>query len=65
MERRWCGRADFTWCMIAIDWGWPIDATAQRLMELSDEAREDAEGYAIRTARSAETAVARRRCKSE
>jgi hypothetical protein len=28
-------RADFTWCMRAIDWGWGVEETAERLMELS------------------------------
>ena len=28
-------KADFTWCMTAIDWGWPIEDTAKRLLEES------------------------------
>jgi len=33
-------RADFTWCMIAIDWGWSIEETAARLMQQSPKAFE-------------------------
>ena len=46
-------RADFSWCMIAIDWGWGIEAAAARLMGLTAKARENGEGYARRTARAA------------
>lgn len=53
-------RADFTWCMTAIDWGWNVDATAERLMEESDKARENGHGYALLTATNAAAAVARR-----
>jgi hypothetical protein len=28
-------RADFAWCMTALDWGWNIEETATRLMEVS------------------------------
>jgi len=51
--------ADFTWCMIAIDWGWSIDQTAARLMEESTKARENGERYAVLTAQRASSAVAR------
>jgi hypothetical protein len=60
-DRRDISRADFTWCMIAIDWGWSITATAARLMELSRKARENGHGYALRTAQNAAAAVSRRR----
>lgn len=53
-------RADFTWCMTAIDWGWPVDATAKRLLQESSKARENGEGYALATAQNAAVAVARR-----
>ena len=53
-------RADFTWCMTAIDWGWPIEETAKRLLQESSKARENGEGYAIATAQNAAAAVARR-----
>ena len=32
--------ADFTWCMTAIEWGWPIEETAIKLPEVSEKARE-------------------------
>ena len=53
-------RADFTWCMIAIDWGWSIEETAFRLMEESAKARENGERYAMLTAGRAAVAVGRR-----
>jgi hypothetical protein len=53
-------RADFTWCLIAIDWGWGMEDTAARLLEESGKARENGEAYALRTARSAAAAVERR-----
>ena len=51
-------RADFTWCMIAVDWGWSIDETADRLMAESSKARQNGQRYALRTAQRA--AAARR-----
>ena len=54
-------KADFTWCMIALDWGWSVAATATRLMEESPKAQENGERYAFLTAQNA--AVARRRSK--
>lgn len=53
-------KADFTWCMTAIDWGWPIEDTAKRLLEESTKARENGEGYALATAQNAAAAVQRR-----
>jgi hypothetical protein len=50
-------RADFTWCMIAIDWGWSIEQTAARLIDESAKARENGERYAQRTAQRAGAAV--------
>jgi hypothetical protein len=50
-------KADFTWCMTAIDWGWSIEETAKRLMELSSKANENGETYALTTARNAADAV--------
>jgi hypothetical protein len=52
--------ADFTWCMIAIDWGHSPEDTAARLMEESSKARENGEEYAAQTASRAAAAVARR-----
>jgi hypothetical protein len=53
-------RADFTFCMTAIDWGWSIEDTAQRLMHESTKAQENGERYALTTARNAAAAVERR-----
>jgi hypothetical protein len=53
-------RADFTWCMTALDWGWSVEETAGRLMEESRKAQENGERYALTTARNAAGAVARR-----
>lgn len=53
-------RADFAWCMIAIDWGWSLEATAARLLEVSSKAKENGEGYARLTAKNAAAAVERR-----
>ena len=39
-------RADFVWCMTALDWGWSTEETAARLMEVSSKARENGERYA-------------------
>lgn len=54
---------DFLWCKIACQWGWSIDATAARLMELSRKAqeKENGEAYALRTARAGEVAAAKDR----
>lgn len=52
-------RADFAWCMTALDWGWNIEETAARLMEVSSKARENGERYAARTAENAAAAVER------
>jgi hypothetical protein len=53
-------RADFTWCMMAIDWGHGIEETAARLMLESSKAQENGEGYSLTTATNAAAAVARR-----
>jgi hypothetical protein len=54
-------RADYTWCLIAADWGWGVEETSQRLMEVSEKARENGREYARRTADKAAAAVERRR----
>jgi hypothetical protein len=54
-------RADFTWCLLAIDWGWPVEATANRLMEESRKAKVSGVRYARRTAARAAEAVQRRK----
>lgn len=53
-------RADFTFCLLAIDWGWSIEETCGRLLENSRKARENGEGYARLTAQRAAAAVDRR-----
>jgi hypothetical protein len=55
--------ADFSWCMTAIDWGWSIEDTAVKLVEVSEKARDRVrlkdEGYALITAQNAAAAVER------
>lgn len=53
-------RADFTWCMTAIDWGWTVEDTAARLLEESSKAQENGPAYALLTAQNAAAAVERR-----
>jgi hypothetical protein len=52
-------RADFTWCRTAIEWGWSVEATAIRLLELSAKAKENGERYATLTATRAAESVER------
>lgn len=52
-------RADFTWCRTAIEWGWSIQDTARRLMELSSKAKENGQRYAVLTATNAAASVQR------
>jgi RepB DNA-primase from phage plasmid len=56
-------KADFTWCRMALDWGWSVAATAARLMEESPKAQKNGERYAFLTAQNAAAAIARRRGK--
>jgi hypothetical protein len=58
-------RADFTFCLLAIDWGWSIAETCARLLEKSNKAHENGEGYAWLTAQRAAAAVGRRHASSE
>jgi len=53
-------RADFTFALIAQDWGWAVEETAARLLEVSSKARENGEAYALLTAQNAAAALARR-----
>jgi hypothetical protein len=53
-------RADFVWCMIALDWGWSMAATAARLMQESRKAQETGKRYALLTVQNAAAAVAKR-----
>jgi hypothetical protein len=54
-------RADFTFCLLALDWGWGVEEVAARLMQESSKAKENGEPYAQRTARNAAAALERRR----
>jgi len=54
-------RADFTFCLLAIDWGWSEEAVCQRLLEKSNKARENGAAYARLTAERAAAAVYRRK----
>jgi hypothetical protein len=53
-------RADFAFCVIAIDWGWSIEETAAKLMDESAKARENGQKYAQLTAERATEAAALR-----
>ena len=53
-------RADFTFAMTAIDWGFSIEDTAAKLLEFSTKAQNNGESYALTTATHAADAVARR-----
>lgn len=53
-------RADFTFCLLAIDWEWSVEETASRLMQESAKAQAEGEKYAMRTARAAAAAIERR-----
>jgi hypothetical protein len=53
-------RADYTFCLLAIDWGWTVEESADRLMQESAKAQENGEAYALRTARAAAAAIERR-----
>ena len=50
--------ADFTWCLIAADWGWNVDEIATRLLEESTKARDNGPAYALKTATRAAEAAA-------
>ena len=53
-------RADFTFALIAQDWGFSMEATAARLMEQSGKAKENGAAYAKRTCDRAAEALSRR-----
>lgn len=59
-DRRDVSRADFTFCLLAIDWGWSVEQTCQRLLENSPKARAHGRAYAWRTAQRAAAVVERR-----
>ncbi len=53
-------RADFTFCLLAIDWGWGVEESAARLLQESSKACQEGETYALRTARNAAKAIEQR-----
>lgn len=53
-------KADFAFCWLAIQWGWGVEETADKLMQLSCKAQEEGEKYAMRTARNAAAALEKR-----
>jgi RepB DNA-primase from phage plasmid len=53
-------RADFTFCLLAIDWGWSLADTCLRLLEKSRKARENGQAYARLTVQRAAEAIDRR-----
>ena len=59
-EKADISRADFTWCVIAIDWGHSIEEVAARLMKESEKAARNGPSYADLTAKNAAAAVAER-----
>jgi len=59
-DRADVSRADFTFCLLAIDWGWSVAETCQCLLHKSTKARENGEAYARLTAQRAAAAVYRR-----
>jgi hypothetical protein len=60
--------ADFNWCMTAIDWGWSVEDTAAKLVEVSEKASDRVRlkdvGYPLVTADHAAVAVERNRQKA-
>jgi hypothetical protein len=57
-------RADFTWCVIAADWGHGTEAIAAELLRVSVKAKQNGDKYANLTAERAAAAV-RTRSRSE
>jgi hypothetical protein len=53
-------RADFTYCLLALDWGWSLEETCEHLMEHSTKARAHGERYARLTVQRAAAAIYRR-----
>ncbi|SRR6266700_1744191 len=54
-------RADFTFCLLALDWGWSIADTCQRLLQCSGKARANGKVYASLTTERAAAALDRRK----
>ncbi len=63
-ERPDVSRADFTFCLLAIDWGWSMAETCERLLQKSPKAGRNGKAYAWRTVHAADAAVQRRCVKS-
>jgi hypothetical protein len=59
-DRADVSRADFTFCLLAMDWGWSVAETCQRLLQKSRKAGENGEAYARLTAQRAAAAIRRR-----
>jgi hypothetical protein len=57
-------RADFTWCMTALDWGFDNAETTAKLMEVSAKAKENGLRYAALTTQNAAAAVERKGLKT-
>ena len=53
-------RADFTFCLLALDWGWSAEETCGHLMEHSTKARVHGERYVRLTVQRAAAAIYRR-----
>lgn len=53
-------RADFVWCMTALNWGWNRQETAHQLLQLSEKAQRNGARYAEKTVERAAGAVAHR-----
>jgi hypothetical protein len=53
-------KADYTFCVLAIDWGWSVEETVARLLQESGKAQAEGERYAMRTVQRAAEAVERR-----
>ena len=53
-------RADFTWCMTALDWGFDVVETTGKLMEVSTKAKEKGQRYAALTVQNAAAAAERK-----
>ena len=53
-------RADFTFCLLSIDWGWSLADTYQRLLEISSKAHVAGKAYARLTVQRAAAAIDRR-----
>jgi len=49
--------ADFNFCLISVDRGWSVEATANQLMAESEKAKSTGYGYALFTAKGAATVV--------